>query len=260
MGEKFSDGVSNWGSRIGLARDAVRQELVSRQLLEQLPPPSLGVRILDVGSGQGTQANRLATLGYTVTGVEPSEELLGLAVADSKPNTNPPRFVKGTLDNIPPEAGRDFDVVCCHGVLMYLPELEPAIQKLTTLVRPGGLLSILTRNRASIAMRAGMSKDWTGAVQGFDARYYKNRIGIEGVRADEPGEVIDALRNNNAGLVEWYGVRLFTDHWKDQPKPEDFDSLVEAESEAGKRDPYRGLASLTHVIARLALDNSNDVM
>lgn len=55
--------------------------------------------------------------------------------------------------------------------------------------RPGGLVSLLTRNRAGIAMRAGMSGDWTGALAGFDARRYENRLGLEDLRADEPGEV-----------------------------------------------------------------------
>lgn len=257
MSEKFSDGVNQWESKLGLIRDAVRQELVTRQLNEQLPPASEDIRILDVGSGQGTQANRLANLGYKVTGIEPSEELLKIAIADSQAAPNAALYLNGTLGNIPDDAGQDFDVVCCHGVLMYLPELGPAIQKLTKLVRPGGLISVLTRNRASIAMRAGMSKNWQDALQGFDAMHYKNRLGIEDVRADEPQEVIKALEDNNAKLLRWYGVRLFTDHWGDQPITNDFDLSVDAEFEAGKRDPYRQLTSLTHVIARLALSSSH---
>lgn len=74
MTEKFSDGVEQRQGRLGLVRDAVRQELVSRQLSEHLLSPSLDARILDIGSGQGTQAIRFADLGYAVMGVEPSDE------------------------------------------------------------------------------------------------------------------------------------------------------------------------------------------
>jgi S-adenosylmethionine-dependent methyltransferase len=254
MSEKFSEGVTNWQEKLGLIRDAVRQELVSRQLSEHLPLPSSDIRVLDIGSGQGTQAIRLANLGYTVIGVEPSDDLREVAVRDATNASNPPRFLKGSLENVSAEAGRDFDVVCCHGVLMYLPDLDSSIQSLMTFVRPKGIISVLTRNRASIAMRAGMQQNWQEAINGFDARYYNNRVGIDNVRADEPAEVDESLRSNGAKLLDWYGVRLFTDHWGDQSPPDDFELLVEAEYQAGKRDPYRQLTSLTHVIAQRSAD------
>jgi 2-polyprenyl-3-methyl-5-hydroxy-6-metoxy-1,4-benzoquinol methylase len=36
-------------------------------------------------------------------------------------------------------AGR-FDVVCCHGVAMYLPSLEETVKALVAATRPGGLV------------------------------------------------------------------------------------------------------------------------
>ena len=100
-------------------------------------------------------------------------------------------------------------------------------------------------------MRAGMRGEWAAALRGFDARTYDNRLGIEGVRADEPSEVRAALAAAGATCTSWYGVRLFTDHWGQQPPGDDFMQLVAAEEEAGRRDPYRSLAALTHTIARV---------
>lgn len=108
---------------------------------------------------------------------------------------------------------------------------------------------MLTRNRAGIAMRAGMSGEWSAALDSFDAHHYRNRLGIERVRADEPEEVRRALASADAERVAWYGVRLFTDHWGSEVVPDDFAALVAAEEEAGRRDPYRSLAALTHTIA-----------
>lgn len=251
MKSNFTEGVDKWKNKLGFLRDEVRQELVTKQLSEYLPPVSETVTILDVGCGQGTQAIRLAQAGFNVVGIDPSEELLNLAQESARhQGVKNLKLYKGTLEDLPPEIGTDFDVVCCHGVLMYLPELEPAIQKLITLARPGGIISTLTRNRFDIAMRAGMSRDWQGAIEGFDARNYNNRVGVSSVRADEPQEVIDVLDANGSKLLNWSGVRLFTDHFDDERVPSNYDQILKAEEEAGRRDPYRQLASFSHIISK----------
>jgi hypothetical protein len=98
-------------------------------------------------------------------------------------------------------------------------------------------------------MRAGKMRDWTGALAGFDAVRYTNRLGIEDARADEPAAVRAALSDAGAGTIAWYGVRLFTDHWGDEARPSEFAELLAGEEQAGRRDPYRSLAALTHTIA-----------
>ena len=99
-------------------------------------------------------------------------------------------------------------------------------------------------------MRAGMTGQWNEATQAFDARTYGNRLGIDSVRADEPNEVQAALGRAGAATIAWYGVRLFTDHWGREYPGADFPDIVAAEKEAGRRDPFRMLAALTHTIAR----------
>jgi len=38
-----------------------------------------------------------------------------------------------------------YDLVCCHGVSMYLPSLSELVESLVAAVRPGGLISLLTQ-------------------------------------------------------------------------------------------------------------------
>lgn len=132
---------------------------------------------------------------------------------------------------------------------MYLPSLAEAVTALVSLARPGGLVSILTRNQAGIAMRAGMTGRWREALDGFDAARYTNRLGLEAVRADRPEAVSAALGAAGAEALAWYGVRLFTDHWDHGEPPADLDDLLAAEEQAGQRDPYRHLTALTHTLA-----------
>ena len=100
-------------------------------------------------------------------------------------------------------------------------------------------------------MRAGMSGNWAAALEAFDARYYDNRLGVENVRADEPHEVRASLDAAGADTLAWYGVRLFTDHFGPIHPGADFEELLAAEEEAGRRDPYRALAALTHTIGEV---------
>jgi SAM-dependent methyltransferase len=142
-------------------------------------------------------------------------------------------FVNGDVLALGPEHAGRYDLVCCHGVAMYLPSLEETVAALCQACRLGGMVSLLTRNRAGIAMRAGTTGDRAAALEAFDARHNKNRLGIEPVRADGPGEVQAALAAKGASVVAWYGVRLFTDHWGPERPGPDFNELLAAEEEAG---------------------------
>lgn len=253
--ERFEPGVEAWLSGLGMVRDAVRQELVSRQISSHLSALHGPLRVLDAGCGQGTQAVALARLGHEVVGIDLSDTLLetarSAAADESHEVQQRLKFEVGDLLALAEEHAESYDLVCCHGVAMYLPSLEDTVRALAGATHRGGLVSLLTRNRAGIAMRAGVTGRWTEAIAAFDARTYDNRLGIEAARADEPGEVQVALHRAGATTVAWYGVRLFTDHWGQERPGSNFPDILAAEEVAGRRDPFRSVAALTHTIARV---------
>ncbi|MFR0352118.1 class I SAM-dependent methyltransferase [Streptomyces sediminimaris] len=228
---------------------------MARQLDEQMAarfPVGRRLRVLDVGMGQGTQALRLARTGHQVTGLEQDATMVAAA---RRALAGEPEGIRERMRIIEGD-GRDtgvhflpgsFDVVLCHGVLMYVEEPDPLLAGLARMLAHGGLLSLLVRNADALAMRPGLSGDWSGALGAFDTVSYTNRLGLD-VRADRLSALTATLAGIGAPLHAWYGVRVFTDTAADGAEiPADMESLLAAEERAGRTDPYRGVAALLHL-------------
>ncbi|WP_437033358.1 class I SAM-dependent methyltransferase [Streptomyces sp. enrichment culture] len=247
--------------------------MVARQLEEQIVarfPVGRRLRVLDVGMGRGTQALRLARAGHQVTGLEREPELIAAA---REALAGEPEGIRERMRIVEGD-GRDtgvhflpgsFDVVLCHGVLMHVAEPDPLVAGLARMLAPGGLLSLLVRNGDALAMRPGLSGDWSGALAAFraTARLPHSRTGsdeeapprpgAEG-RADRLQKMTATLAGIGAPLQTWYGVRIFTDTAADDADtadgtglPEDLETLLAVEEKAGRTDPYRGVAALLHL-------------
>ncbi|GAA3495740.1 methyltransferase domain-containing protein [Streptomyces prasinosporus] len=228
---------------------------MARQLEEQIVgrfPVGRRLRVLDVGMGQGTQALRLARAGHQVTGLERDATMIATA---REALAGEPEGIRERM-RIMEGDGRDtgvhflpgsFDVVLCHGVLMYVDEPDPLLAGLARVLAPGGLLSLLVRNGDALAMRPGLSGDWAGALACFDTASYRNRLGLD-VRADRLRTLTATLAGIGAPLHTWYGVRVFTDTAADDADvPVDLETLLAVEERAGRTDPYRGVAALLHL-------------
>ncbi|WP_328496808.1 methyltransferase domain-containing protein [Streptomyces sp. NBC_00414] len=228
---------------------------MARQLDEQIAgrfPVGQRLRVLDVGMGQGTQALRLARAGHQVTGVEQDCTMISVA---REALAAEPEGIRGRVRIVEGD-GRDtgvhflpgsFDVVLCHGVLMYVEEPDALLAGLARMLAPGGLLSLLVRNADALAMRPGLAGDWAGALASFDTSTYRNRLGLD-VRADGLDTLTGTLAGIGAPLHAWYGVRVFTDTAADDaPVPDDVETVLAAEERAGRTDPYRRVAALLHL-------------
>ena len=244
-----------------LVRGRVRTALIDRQLTRHLPEPAAGpLSIVDVGGGTGVQSIPLAERGHHVTIADPSAKMLDRA---RRRLAELPAAVAGrvALEKVAASdapvtlgAGR-FDVVLCHGVLMYV-DAEPLLGSLVALAAPaGGLVSVVSSNRRGLALRLGLQRQWSEATAAFDEPRYRNGLGID-ARADDPDSIGELLATLGAAPVGWYGVRLFTEPIRSDDSllcgPDTFDQILAAEWQAGTRDPYRQLCRLFHLVARRA--------
>ncbi|MEU5444609.1 class I SAM-dependent methyltransferase [Streptomyces griseofuscus] len=235
------------------ARGRLRHDLVERWLLGELP--ATPVRILDVGCGNGEMTLRLAAAGHQVTGADPSATMLA-AAADrlaARPElTDRIRLVNAGFESLPLD-GEPFDAVCCHGVLMYLDHPGKAVARLAGLVAPGGLLSILAKNRRPIGVREAFVGDSETArrliVSGAD-RSVRN-LGRE-TRGDDPDALDRLTAEQGLSPQPWQGVRIFHDHFDHTwaPDPAAYAAALELEWAASSRSPYRDMGHLVHTWGR----------
>ncbi|GED87447.1 bifunctional 2-polyprenyl-6-hydroxyphenol methylase/3-demethylubiquinol 3-O-methyltransferase UbiG [Streptomyces sp. 6-11-2] len=231
---------------------------MARQLDEQIAarfPVGQRLRVLDVGMGQGTQALRLARAGHQVTGLERDQTMISVARAALAAEPEGIRARVRIVEGDGQDTGvhflpGSFDVVLCHGVLMYVEEPDPLLAGLARMLAPGGLLSLLVRNGDALALRPGLSGEWPTTLAAFDTTAYRNRLGLD-VRADRLAHLTATLAGIGAPLRTWYGVRVFTDTAADDAEPpadtETLETLLAAEERAGRTDPYRAVAALLHL-------------
>ena len=242
----FADGA------YATVKGRVRTYVMHRQLLDHLPAPPASV--LDVGGGAGHQSFPLARAGYDVTLLDSSAAMLAKA-RQRLPAALRDRVTFVEADGADAEeavGGRRFDAVLCHGVLGYLERPEPVLDQLCRCAAPGGLVSIMTGNADAAAVRPAMEGRWEDALEAFGAR---TEIGVLGLptRADTVAELSEALRSRGVEPLEWYGVWLFVD-WLDLsgagPDPAEAERVAAVEFEAGRRDPYRRLSRVFHLVGR----------
>ena len=236
----------------------VRTYVMHQHLLEHLPAPPAPV--LDVGGGAGHQSFPLAQAGYDVTLLDSSPAMLDKA--------------RQRLGRLPAEArrrvtllqadgfnadeavhGRRFAGVLCHGVLGYLEQPEPFVNQLCRCAQTGGTVSIMTGNARATAVQPALERRWDDALAAFDVRSGIGVLGVQG-RADTVEEVSGLLRSGGVEPLRWYGVWLFVDWLEfsgaelDPSDAKQVAATAAVELEASRRDPYRQLSRVFHLLGR----------
>ena len=156
-----------------------------------------GGRALDLATGTGDIAFRLASTGWNVVGLDVTRRMIELArakAAAGKPDRSVPGFLVGDMLALPFPA-RVFDVVTAGYGLRNVPDLRAAIDEMHRVLKDGGQVLSLDFNRPSNPIVRGAYLAYlkmTGGMLGWvlhgDADTYRyipasirNYPGAEGV-------------------------------------------------------------------------------
>ena len=160
------DAYRRWrASRLGTITDALEEAL----LLELIGSPA-GLRILDVGCGDGALATALAGRGANMTGVDADSRMLAAGRARAGAMGLAVAFVEGDVGALPfPDAS--FDVVVAVTVLCFVPDTQHAVREMARVLRPGGRLVIGELGRWNWWAAKRRIKGWFGSATWRAAKF-----------------------------------------------------------------------------------------
>lgn len=171
--ESSSDGLKGlpaayaaWrASELGQVTDALEQDLI----LDLLGPPA-GLRILDVGCGDGVLALELAAKDASVVGIDASPEMIAVARDRAARTGKQARFEVTGAENLPFASGT-FDVAVAVTVLCFAESAGAILREMARVLRPGGRLIIGELGRWSTWASVRRIKGWLGSPIWRQARF-----------------------------------------------------------------------------------------
>ena len=107
-----------------------------------------GTKILDVGCGGGILAEALGSLGANVTGIDASENTIGVAKSHSKTVGSDVKFLQNTIEEFRSSNPNErFDVITCLEMLEHVPSPGNIIKICSDMLNDNGDIFFSTINR-----------------------------------------------------------------------------------------------------------------
>jgi 2-polyprenyl-3-methyl-5-hydroxy-6-metoxy-1,4-benzoquinol methylase len=143
-----------------------------------LPRPRWGMRLLDVGCGNGFWAQQFAELGYTVVGIDPSESGIRLA----RQTVPAARFeVLSAAENLCEQLGeRPFDVVVSLEVIEHLYSPLAWARGCYAALKPDGILICSTPHHGyfknlAISLAGGWDRHFSPTWEGGHIKFWSRK-------------------------------------------------------------------------------------
>ncbi len=230
-----------------LVYDALVEVLAARTA--RTGRPSLDV--VDVGSGTGGFAVRLAALGHQVTVVDPSPDALAGARWRAAERGVTLTAVQGEAGDLLSLAGEGAaDLVVCHNVLEYVDEPATAMAAIAQVLRPGGTVSVLAANVVAAVLQRALAGRYAEAKRLLTERPDP----VQGPGPAEPrrftlAELIALIEGAGLRAGAAQGIRVFTGLLPGAgADPVTAEALRDLETAAASYPALRDIAARLHVL------------
>jgi S-adenosylmethionine-dependent methyltransferase len=253
----FDRNMAKWLDEQQQPWGKLKYKLIQANLAKHVGQHGRSLRVLDAGGGNGFDTFFLAEQGHVVDLVDYSPEMLEQAaqrVADGGLEQQI-HIYEADLIALPSLfRGVQFDVVLCHHVVQYVEDARTLLESLVSLLKPGGILSLVTINRYSIPYHAAFLRgDLAGALALVGAHTAKAGIFDAEMTTYSAEEIADLLVGLGCAIEGDYGIRCMCDYWGDNERKSDpviFEQIKRLEFALTDKFPYKLLARNLQVIAR----------
>jgi S-adenosylmethionine-dependent methyltransferase len=256
--ERFQDGARDYAAYLETPQGRLRTDLAFANLQEFLPhpaPPRL-LRALDLGSGAGTMAVRLAQLGVHVTLLDSSPAMLELAKQAARAAGAAANIMlrHGDAAQIADVlTGESFDLILCHNVLEFLDEPAAVLQSVAQAMRDStATLSVLVRNRAGEVFKSAIQTgDLAAAEHCLTAEWGTEALFGSPVRLFAPDSLRAALRGTPLTVIAERGVRVVSDYLTPTVlRDGEYARILALERKLGGRPEFAAVARYTQYLIR----------
>ncbi|WDW78760.1 tRNA uridine 5-oxyacetic acid(34) methyltransferase CmoM [Salmonella enterica subsp. enterica serovar Uganda] len=244
IAEKFSRNI--YGTTKGQLRQAILWQDLDR-VLEEIGGRKL--RVLDAGGGEGQTAIKMAERGHQVTLCDLSGEMIARArqAAEAKGVSKDMHFIQCPAQDVASHLESPVDLILFHAVLEWVADPVGVLETLWSVLRPGGVLSLMFYNANGLLMhnmvagnfdyvQAGVPKPTKSPpVPGYPPH---PPLGSQGLQAN----CLSLLRKNRAPVLSVFS--------REKHQQRDcYETLVELETRYCRQEPYISLGRYIHVTA-----------
>ena len=144
---KFDELAAKWWDKDGEFRPLHQINPLRINFIEERSSVE-GKKVLDVGCGGGILAEALNELGANVTGIDASENTIGVAKSHSRSIGSDVIYIQNTIEEfISSHPNEKFDVITCLEMLEHVPSPNEIIKSCSNLLKDDGNIFFSTINR-----------------------------------------------------------------------------------------------------------------
>jgi S-adenosylmethionine-dependent methyltransferase len=260
VNERFQNGAQDYAAYLETPEGRLRTDLAFANLQDfmRMPQAQESLCALDVGSGTGVTAVRLARLGMHVTLLDSSRSMLDRAKRTAQD--------AGVADKIGLQHGdalqltnlfqaRSFDVILCHNLLEYLDDPIAVLCGAARALRDSSaILSVLVRNRAGEVFKAAIQAgDLAVAENNLTAEWGQESLYGGRVRLFTSESFEALLKAASLAVIAERGVRVLADYLPSRiSRSGEYERILALERKLGSRPEYVWVARYTQCFARFA--------
>jgi SAM-dependent methyltransferase len=174
-----------------------------------------GKQVLEIGLGEGSDAEQLIRRGARWSGVDLTSESISRVQARLTLRDLPAEALRqGSVLDLPFD-DNSFDMVFSHGVLHHVPDIRQAQSEIHRVLRPDGELVVMMYARWSLNYLVSIGLVRRAALL---AAFPLSRAGLLPGSDDSPGMLTAHLENaRQTGLLQYLRMSKFTHHNTDGP-------------------------------------------